>query len=114
MYSWKPKMDRVRSELRLRCLESSHHQITNIASSLVEIEVHTFQAETLANNVELNAILVNYVSKTPTVVNNLAPAVAVKVLAGKLRATDIPCARVCECWITEDRRHLLARSEALL
>jgi hypothetical protein len=114
MYGWKPKMDRVRSKLRLRCLESSHHQITNIASSLVEIEAHTLRAETLANNVELNAILVDYVSKTPTVVNNLAPAVAVEVLAGKLRTTDIPCAGVCECWIPEDRRRMLARSEALL
>jgi len=101
-------------QLRLRRLESLDHQVTHIARSLLEIEAHPLRTQPLANNIKLNAILINHVRKTPALINNLTPSIAIEVLAAQLAGADEPRARIPECWVTEDTRCRLAWLEAHL
>src|SRR5215469_5617589 len=55
-------------QLRLWLLERLQHHVPDIPSGLTEIEAHTLTAETLAHNVELDAILVDHVGNSVVIV----------------------------------------------
>ena len=92
-------------QLRLWLLERLQHHVPNISSSFTEVEAHAFTAETLAYNVELDAILVDHVGNSVVIVvssaynakpkkkeadlpialiNDLTPSIAIEVLTRQL------------------------------
>ena len=95
-------------QLRLLCRHRSAHHIPYVTRRLVKEECHALAAEVLADDIELNAVLVDHVCDSvenhksaialrrvqylneernlpPTIVHDLGPAVAVVVFGAELR-----------------------------
>jgi hypothetical protein len=83
--------------------EIRHQQVADLQGSFIEIETHALSAESLADDVELEAeeiisivtlykkkrknspVLVDHISNAKPIVDNLAPSVSVEVLGAELR-----------------------------
>lgn len=86
-------------QLGLGSLDGLDHQIPDVTSSLVEVEAHPITKvslqfefgrvfkipltpQSLANDVELDAVLVNHIRNSPSLIDNLTPSIPVEVFAG--------------------------------
>jgi hypothetical protein len=97
-------------ELGLGRLERVHQHVADIVGRLVEVVAHLVAAQTLGNDVEVEAgreklafilhltqplcdslpVLVDHVGNAEALVNDLAPAVAVEVLGAELARRQVP------------------------
>jgi hypothetical protein len=60
-------------------LNTRKHELLHLFSGFIDVMAHTLGSQFLGYNVELQTVLVDHVSDTPTFVNDLAPAVAVEI-----------------------------------
>lgn len=128
---------RPSSKLRLRPLRRRQQQIPNLARALRQKETHPLASQPLTNDIELDTtppislanptpppsphetpsnspILVDHIRNSPSVINNLTPAVPVEELATQLTRADIPSRTVRVCRIREDPGDLFSLLQTLL
>jgi hypothetical protein len=66
-------------------LDARKHEVSHLLSGFIDVMAHALRSQLLGHNVELKTVLVDHVCDTPTLVNDLAPSVAVEVFRRQLR-----------------------------
>lgn len=103
------KTDRL--QLGLGRSKSRDQKVAHVTSSLVEVVAHAVGTETLGNNVEVDAVLVDHVGDSEAAVNDLAPSVTVEELGAQLGGGDVPRAGVAVGGVGVDGGDVLAGLE---